>query len=182
VAAILITQKKIMYTEEAFLQSAIKKFKAQKTLGEKTFEQLADKDFLFKPSKESNSIAIIVQHIHGNMMSRWTNFLTEDGEKLWRKRDKEFEDVLTTKQDVMNAWNEGWACVFNALESLKDDDVIKTITIRSEQMTVVDAIIRQIDHYGYHVGQIVYIGKIIKDDDWQTLSIAKKKSKCLTEK
>src|SRR2546423_1408551 len=121
-----------MHTEEAFLQSAIKKFKAQKTLGEKAFEQLADEDFFFKPSKESNSIAIIVQHIYGNMMSRWTNFLTEDGEKLWRERDKEFEDILATKQDVMNAWNKGWACVFNALESLKDDDVIKTITIRSE--------------------------------------------------
>jgi uncharacterized protein DUF1572 len=165
-----------MHTEEEFLQSAIKKFKAQKTLGEKTFAQLDDKDFLFKPSNESNSIAVIVQHMSGNMLSRWTNFLTEDGEKVWRERDKEFEDVLTTKQDVLNAWNTGWQCVLETLESLRPNDMLKTITIRNEPLLVVDAIIRQIDHYGYHVGQIVYVGKIIKDDNWQTLSIAKNKS------
>jgi endonuclease III-like uncharacterized protein len=165
-----------MQLEQTFLESAIKKFKFQKTLGEKTFAQLEDKDVLFKPSGESNSIAVIVQHLYGNMLSRWTNFLTEDGEKNWRKRDAEFEDMLQTKQGVLNAWNTGWACVLNALESLQPEDLIKTITIRSEPLVVVDAIIRQIDHYGYHVGQIVYIGKIIKNADWQTLSIAKKKS------
>ncbi|HEY2728196.1 MAG TPA: DUF1572 family protein, partial [Parafilimonas sp.] len=156
--------------------SAIKKFNAQKALAEKAFAQLNDEDFFYKPSKESNSIAVIVQHMSGNMLSRWTNFLTEDGEKVWRKRDKEFEDVLATKQDVLNVWNEGWQCVFNALESLSVGDVMKTITIRSEQMTVVDAVIRQIDHYGYHVGQIVYIGRIIKDEAWNSLSIPKNKS------
>jgi endonuclease III-like uncharacterized protein len=165
-----------MHTKEAFLQSAIKKFKAQKTLGEKTFAQLDDKDFLFKPSNESNSIAVIVQHMSGNMLSRWTNFLTEDGEKIWRERDKEFEEVLTTKQDVLNAWNTGWQCVLETLESLRPNDILKTIMIRNEPLLVVDAIIRQIDHYGYHVGQIVYVGKIIKDDNWQTLSIPKNKS------
>jgi endonuclease III-like uncharacterized protein len=165
-----------MHTKEAFLQSAIKKFKAQKTLGEKTFAQLDDKDFLFKPSNESNSIAVIVQHMSGNMLSRWTNFLTEDGEKVWRERDKEFEEVLTTKQDVLNAWNTGWQCVLETLESLRPNDILKTIMIRNEPLLVVDAIIRQIDHYGYHVGQIVYVGKIIKDDNWQTLSIPKNKS------
>jgi Protein of unknown function (DUF1572) len=162
--------------EKTFLESAIKKFRSQKTLGEKTFAQLDDKDFLFKPSAESNSIAIIIQHMYGNMLSRWTNFLSEDGEKSWRKRDAEFEDVLQTKQDVLNTWNAGWDCVLNTLQSLKPEDLVKAITIRSEAMSVVDAIIRQVDHYGYHVGQIVYIGKIIKDADWQTLSIAKKKS------
>lgn len=162
--------------EQTFLESAVKKFKFQKALGEKTFAQLEDKDVLFKPSGESNSIAVIVQHMYGNMLSRWTNFLTEDGEKSWRNRDAEFEDMLQTKQGVQNAWNTGWACVLNTMESLQSEDLIKTITIRSEPLIVVDAIIRQIDHYGYHVGQIVYIGKIIKDADWQTLSIAKKKS------
>ena len=171
----------IMKTEEAFLQSAIKKFKAQKLLGEKTFAQLDDKDFLFKPSKESNSIAVIVQHIYGNMLSRWTNFLNEDGEKTWRERDKEFEDILTTKEDVLNAWEKGWQCVFNALESLLPDDIMKTITIRSEPLLVVDAIVRQLDHYGSHVGQIIYIGKLIKNEDWQTLSIAKNKSNAYNE-
>lgn len=164
-----------MNIEEAFLQSAIKKFNSQKTLGEKTFAQLEDEDFLFKPSYESNSIAVIVQHVSGNMLSRWTNFLTEDGEKTWRKRDEEFEDILKTKQDVLNAWNISWDCALTTLENLKPEDLLKTITIRSEPLLVVDAIIRQLDHYGYHVGQIVFLGKMIKDDTWQTLSIAKKK-------
>jgi len=165
-----------MNTEQAFLQSAIKKFNAQKALGEKTFAQLSEKDFVFKPSEESNSIALIVQHMQGNMLSRWTNFLTEDGEKPWRERDKEFEDILSSKEDIINAWNKGWACVLDTLQSLRSEDLLKTITIRSEPLSVIDAIIRQIDHYGYHVGQIVYIAKIIKDADWQTLSIAKNKS------
>ena len=166
-----------MNTEEAFLQSAIKKFSTQKSLGEKTFAQLEEKDLFFKPSKESNSIAVIVQHMSGNMLSRWTNFLTEDGEKPWRERDKEFEDVLTTKDAMINAWNEGWRRVLNTLELLQPEDMMKTITIRSEPLFVVDAILRQIDHYGYHVGQIVYIGRLIKDEGWQSLSIPKNKSK-----
>ncbi|MBV9960898.1 MAG: DUF1572 family protein [Parafilimonas sp.] len=165
-----------MKTGEAFLQCAIKRFKLQKQLAEKAFDQLNDADFLFKPSKESNSIAVIVQHMSGNMLSRWTNFLTEDGEKVWRERDKEFEDMQTTKQDVLSAWSKGWQCVFNALEILKDKDVMNMITIRGERMTVIDAVIRQIEHYGYHVGQIVYIGRIIKDEDWNSLSIPKNKS------
>ena len=115
--------------------------------------------------------------MYGNMLSRWTNFLTEDGEKSWRKRDAEFEDVLQTKEGVINAWNAGWDCVLNTLESLQPEDVMKTITIRNEPLLVVDAIIRQVDHYGYHVGQIVYIGRIIKDKSWQSLSIPKNKSK-----
>src|SRR5205809_3555540 len=166
-----------MKTEEAFLRSVIKKFKFQKQLGEKTFAQLDEKDLFFKPSKESNSIAVIVQHMNGNMLSRWTNFLTEDGEKNWRERDEEFEDVLTTKDAVLNAWNKGWRCVFDAVEGLQPDDVMKTITIRSQDLLVVDAIVRQLDHYGYHIGQIVYIGRMIKDEGWQSLSIPKNKSK-----
>ena len=166
----------IMNIEQTFLESSIKKFRSQKALGEKTFAQLNDADFLFKPSSESNSIAIIVQHLYGNMLSRWTNFLREDGEKSWRNRDAEFEESLKTKEGVLNAWNSGWACVLNTLEKLKPEDVLKTITIRSQPLLVIDAIIRQIDHYGYHVGQIVYIGRMIKDTAWQSLSIPKNKS------
>jgi endonuclease III-like uncharacterized protein len=114
--------------------------------------------------------------MYGNMLSRWTNFLTEDGEKNWRNRDAEFEEVLKTKEGVLNAWNTGWACVLNTLENLQPEDVMKTITIRSEPLLVVDAIIRQIDHYGYHVGQIVFMGKMMKDAKWQSLSIPKNKS------
>lgn len=170
-----------MKTEEAFLQSAIRKFNGQKSLGEKTFAQLDEKDLFFKPSKESNSIAVIVQHMNGNMLSRWTNFLTEDGEKPWRERDQEFEEVLTTKEEVLNAWNKGWRRVLDTLAMLQPDDVLKTIMIRSEQMFVVDAVVRQLDHYGYHVGQIVYIGRMIKDGAWQSLSIPKNKSKAFNE-
>ena len=166
-----------MNTEEIFLQSAIKKFRFQKQLGEKSFAQLDEKELFFKPSKESNSIAVIVQHMSGNMLSRWTNFLTEDGEKSWRDRDKEFEEVLTTKEEILNAWDKGWQCVLNTLESLQPGDMTKSITIRSESMPVVDAIVRQLDHYGYHIGQIVYIGRLIKDEGWQSLSIPKNKSK-----
>ena len=165
-----------MHTEDTFLQSSINKFKFQKNLGDKTFAQLEDKDFFLKPSAESNSIAIIVHHMTGNMLSRWTNFLTEDGEKLWRDRDKEFEDVFETREQVIDAWNKGWSCVFDAMESLKPDDVQRTILIRREPMTVIDAVIRQIDHYGYHIGQIVLIGKMVKDNSWATLSIPKGRS------
>ena len=170
-----------MNIEEAFLQSAIKKFKAQKLIGDKTFAQLDEKDFFFKPSAESNSIAVIVQHVSGNMLSRWTNFLTEDGEKPWRERDVEFENTLSTKEDVLNAWNKGWAFVLWALVNLKPEDVMKTITIRSEPHLVIDAVIRQIDHYGGHTAQIVYIGKLIKNETWQSLSIPKNKSKAFNE-
>jgi hypothetical protein len=164
-----------MTIEEAFLQSAIKKFKAQKLLGDKAFAQLDEKDLFFKPSKESNSIAVIVQHVSGNMFSRWTNFLIEDGEKIWRDRDAEFEDVLSTKEEVLNGWNKGWHCVLSTVENLKPVDLLKTITIRNEPLLVVDAIVRQLDHYGGHVGQIIYIGKLIKDENWQSLSIPKNK-------
>jgi Protein of unknown function (DUF1572) len=165
----------VMNTEEVLLQAAVKKFKTQKALGEKAFAQLGDDDLFFKPSKESNSIAVIVQHMSGNMLSRWTNFLTEDGEKPWRERDREFEDILATKEDAINTWNKGWQCVFDALESLQPGDLLKTVTIRGEPLSVVDAIVRQVDHYGYHVGQIVYIGRMIKDESWQSLSIPKNK-------
>ena len=164
-----------MNIEDVLLQAAVKKFKAQKLLGEKTFAQLNDEDLFFKPSKESNSIAVIVQHMSVNMLSRLTNFLTEDGEKPWRERDREFEDVLLTKEDVINTWNKGWQCVFDALESLQAGAVLKTVSIREESLSVVDAIVRQLDHYGYHVGQIVYIGRMIKDESWQSLSIPKKR-------
>lgn len=166
-----------MNTERIFLDACIKKFKHQKKLGDKTFEQLDEAGFLFKPSPDSNNIAIIVQHMYGNMMSRWTNFLTEDGEKEWRKRDEEFEDAVSSKDALIDMWENGWKLVFDTLQALQESDVAATVLIRKEPLSVCDAIIRQIDHYGYHVGQIVQLGKIVKDKDWSTLSIAKGKSK-----
>jgi len=156
-----------------YLEVTIKRFKEYKALGDRTFLQLNDEEMHFQPNDASNSIAIIIQHMHGNMLSRWTNFLTEDGEKEWRKRDDEFEIHHYSKQQLIDIWEEGWKVLFGALESLKEDDLMNTITIRSQPLIVVDAINRQIAHYSYHVGQIVYIGRWIKNDDWKNLSIPK---------
>jgi len=167
--------------ETGFLKDTIKRLRYYKDLGDKTFEQLEEKDFFFQASAESNSIAVIVQHLHGNMMSRFTNFLTEDGEKNWRKRDAEFEAVNTGKEAVINLWNEGWLCVLNTINNLQPQDLLKTIYIRTEPLFVYDAILRQLAHYPHHVGQIVFIGKLIKDKNWQTLSIAKGESNQFNE-
>jgi len=156
-----------------FLQSVIKRLGYYKELGDKTFAQLNDKDFHFQPNEESNSIAVIVQHMAGNMLSRWTDFLTSDGEKEWRNRDTEFEEQNLSKEQVIAFWERGWNCCLGALASLTEDDLLKTIHIRSEGLVVVDAINRQLAHYPYHVGQIIYIAKIIKNHDWQNLSIPK---------
>lgn len=159
-----------------FLITAIKRLKYYKQLGDNTFAQLEEKDFHYQPNEASNSIAVIVQHLHGNMLSRWTNFLTEDGEKPWRRRDDEFEVHAWSKQQLLGKWEEGWNCFLQSLQSLMDDDLAKTIYIRSEPLTVTDAINRQLAHYPYHVGQIVYIGRMIKDGQWRNLSIEKGKS------
>lgn len=165
-----------MNFETCFTTDLLKRLLYYKQLGDKTFSQLKEEDYFYKPSPESNSIAVIVQHIAGNMLSRFTNFLTEDGEKPWRNRDDEFEDVLKTAVDVRTRWEEGWHCVVQTIESLQPADLMKTIYIRTEALTVYDALLRQLAHYPYHTGQIVFIGKIIKDHAWQSLSIPKKQS------
>jgi len=159
----------------AFLESAIKTFLGYKALGEKTFAQLRDEDFYFIPNESSNSLALIIQHMHGNMMSRWTHFLLEDGEKAWRQRDEEFEPHSYPRAKLMELWEEGWSCTFAALNALKEEDLLKTIQIRGESITVIDAINRQLAHYPYHIGQIAYIGKMILDDQFISLTIPKKK-------
>jgi hypothetical protein len=136
----------------------------------------------FHPNDESNSIAVIIQHLHGNMLSRWTNFLTEDGEKEWRNRDDEFEVHSFTKQQLLEKWEQGWKVFLDTLNFLKEDDLNKTITIRTQPLTVVDAINRQLAHYSYHVGQIVYLGRWIKAGEWKNLSVPKKGSKEFNEK
>jgi len=162
-----------MNLEEGFLKDSIKRFKYYKDLGDKTFAQVDESAIFFQPSTESNSIAVIVQHMYGNMLSRWTNFLTEDGEKEWRKRDAEFEVMRCSKQDILSFWNDGWKCMFDTPESLQPSDLIKTVTIRTEPLTVYDAILRQLAHYPYHVGQIVYLGRLVKNNEWKSLSIPK---------
>ncbi|MEO8447602.1 MAG: DUF1572 family protein [bacterium] len=159
-----------------YLENCFKEFQGLKALGDRTFSQIKDEDFFWSPDEESNSIAIIVRHLKGNMLSRWTNFLTSDGEKESRKRDEEFEKLFyTDKDDVLAEWENGWKCVFEAVKSLKEDDLMKTITIRNIPLSVVEAINRQLTHYGYHVGQIVYIGKHLECANWKSLSIPKKK-------
>ncbi len=154
-----------------FLESAIKQFEYYKSLGEKTFNQLSDDKLFWQYNTESNSIAIIVNHLWGNMLSRWTDFLTTDGEKNWRNRDKEFENNIATKDELLTKWNEGWQCLSIALNSLKNEDLTKFIYIRNQGQTVVEAINRQLCHYSYHVGQIVFIGKMICNENWASLSI-----------
>lgn len=159
-----------------FLNSAIKRLSYYKELGDKTFAQLNDADFHYQPNDASNSIAVIIQHMAGNMLSRWTDFLTTDGEKNWRNRDTEFEAQQLSKQQLIELWNKGWQCFLGALQSLTADDLLKTIYIRSEGLLVVDAINRQLAHYPYHVGQIIYVAKIITNSNWQNLSVAKGQS------
>lgn len=156
-----------------YLQTVIKRLRYYKDLGDKTFEQLVEWDFHYQPNPESNSIAIIVQHIAGNMLSRWTNFLTEDGEKEWRHRDAEFEDQHKNREELIAYWEKGWECFLSAISSLKKKDLKKTIIIRGEKLTVVDAINRQLAHYPYHIGQIIYIAKAIKNVSWKNLSVPK---------
>jgi len=165
-----------MSTAKEFLSTAIRRLKYYKDLGDKSFEQLNEWDFHYRPNDESNSIAVIIQHMAGNMLSRWTNVLTEDGEKEWRKRDDEFAVHEYNKQQLLELWEKGWDCFLTTLESLKKKDLKKTVHIRKEPLSVIDAINRQLAHYPYHIGQIIYIAKIIKNTAWKNLSIPKGES------
>ncbi len=159
-----------------FLNSSIRRFRYYKDLGDKTFEQLNDWDFHYQPNAETNSIAIIIQHLAGNMLSRWTKFLKEDGEKEWRQRDDEFEVHEYSKTELIELWEKGWQCFFDSVTKLKKKDLKKKIHIRNEPLTVIDAINRQLAHYPYHIGQIIHIAKTIKSNSWQSLSIPKGES------
>lgn len=163
--------------ENSFLVSSIKQFKYYKSLGEKIFEQLDFNELQKEFAEDSNSICIIVKHMVGNMLSRWTNFLTEDGEKSWRYRDQEFEDNYQSKEELLNDWEKGWNCVFEAITPLTEDHLEQLVYIRNQGHTVTEAINRQLAHYAYHVGQIVFLGKLIKGKQWKSLSIPKGKSK-----
>ena len=154
----------------------LKRFQYYKELAEKTFDQVSEEHLFWKYNEESNSIATLVKHLSGNMQSRWTNFLTEDGEKSWRKRDSEFENDIQSKAEMMEIWTKGWQVLLKALNQITEENWNDTIFIRGEKYTVLDAVLRQLAHYPYHIGQIIYIGKMVKDADWKTLSIAKNQS------
>jgi hypothetical protein len=145
-------------------------------LGEKTFAQLPDDKLFWQYNEDSNSIATIVKHLRGNMLSRWTDFLTTDGEKESRNRDAEFENDITTRKELLEKWNAGWECFFHALNGLTEADLEKEIYIRNQGHSVMEAINRQLAHYPYHIGQIVFIGKMAAEN-WSSLSIPKGNSK-----
>ena len=160
-----------------YLDEAHRQMRGHKRLAEGAMAQLKDEELFIKLDPESNSIALIVKHMSGNMRSRFTEFLTTDGEKPDRHRDQEFELNSTTKRaDLTIWWEEGWARVFTAIESLKPEDLIRTVTIRGEPHTVLQAINRQIAHYAYHTGQIVFLAKHFRSSKWRTLSIPRGKS------
>lgn len=160
-----------------YLQSAQKQFQYYKLLGDKTISQLSDEDLFWQYNADSNSIAIIVKHLWGNMLSRWTDFLTTDGEKEWRKRDAEFEADFNNREELLAKWEEGWKCLFTALESINETNFEQLIYIRNQGHTITEALNRQMMHYAYHVGQMVYLGKMLKEEEWQSLSIPKGGSK-----
>jgi hypothetical protein len=160
-----------------YLDDAITTFRAYKKLAEKALDQVRDEEYFIKLDEESNSIAVIMRHLAGNMLSRWTDFLTTDGEKPERGRDGEFViELQTSKSDVMNYWDKGWQRTFETLEVLQPEDLLRTVMIRGETHTVVQAINRQLAHYPYHIGQIVFLAKHFRLSDWKSLSIPKNKS------
>lgn len=165
-----------MEATESYLESVKKQFLYYKMLGEKSIEQLEPQQLFVSVNEDTNSIATIIKHISGNMLSRWTDFLTSDGEKEWRNRDAEFENDLQSKEEVLDAWNKGWDCFLDALNGLKTEQLSDIIYIRNEGHTVIEAINRQLAHYPYHVGQIVFYAKQLKNGDWDSLSIPKNKS------
>ncbi|GAB3027288.1 DUF1572 family protein [Niabella terrae] len=159
-----------------FLNSAMAQFRNYKSLADRCFLQLQEADFGYRPNEACNCLATIITHLHGNMISRWTDFLTEDGEKIWRDRDQEFIDTSLSKVRLLELWEEGWQTVFDALEGLRPGDLDKIVYIRAQPLTVLEAIHRQMTHYASHVGQIIYISKMRASGNWKPLTIAVGKS------
>jgi Protein of unknown function (DUF1572) len=160
----------------SYLQDSRTLFRYYKSLGEKAMAQATDEQLLAVLDPEMNSIAVIVKHMAGNMLSRWTDFLTSDGEKPSRNRDAEFEDPPASREALLRLWEEGWQCLFQALDSLTEQDLSRTVTIRGEAHSVLQAINRQVAHYSYHVGQIVLLAKHFRSDQWQSLSVPRRQS------
>lgn len=159
-----------------YLDSARKQFQYYKTLGDRTMGQLTDDQLFWQYNPESNSIAIIVKHLWGNMLSRWTDFLTADGEKEWRQREAEFDADVKDRKELQQKWEAGWQCLFTALDTVDEENFDTIIYIRNMGHTMVEAINRQLAHYAYHVGQMVYLGRMLKGTAWESLSIPRGES------
>lgn len=159
-----------------YRDDALRSFRNCKKLAERAIAQASDEEFFRQLDPEANSIAVIVKHIAGNLHSRWRDFLTTDGEKPDRDRDTEFEMIGDTRESLMTFWETGWQTLFDSLESLTEDDFARTVTIRGEPHTVVEAVNRQLTHYSYHIGQIVFLAKHLRSTQWQTLSVPRNRS------
>lgn len=159
-----------------YLRSVKKRFTDAKQIAERAIAQLSDEQLFWTPNAETNSIAVIIKHMSGNMISRWTDFFDTDGEKPSRNRDGEFiMEETVSRSDLLAVWEKGWECFLGTLASFTQDDLLRTIYIRKEPHSVIDAIERQMYHYSYHVGQIVYVAKLLRDDQWQSLTIPRKR-------
>ena len=165
-----------MENNTIYLESVKKQMLYYKTIAEKAMNQLEDEQLFFAANEDTNSISTIIKHMAGNMLSRWTDFLTTDGEKEWRNRDSEFENGSETREELMALWEKGWDCFFNAINALQPEQLAQIIYIRNEGQTAMDAINRQLAHYPYHIGQIVFYAKMLKKSEWTSLSIPKNKS------
>ncbi|MCC5937281.1 MAG: DUF1572 family protein [Lunatimonas sp.] len=165
-----------MSTTGTYLESTIQLFRDYKAMGEKAMSQIPSEKLFYQFNEDSNSVAMLVNHLNGNMLSRWTDFLQSNGEKPWRERDAEFEPFLDSEAKMWEKWEEGWACFFAAVEPLQEADLVKIVRIGHKDHTVVDAISRQLAHYAAHIGQIVYLAKILSETPWQSLSVPKGKS------
>lgn len=167
---------------KSYLPSTIKQYKYYKSVGERAMRQVPEDKLFLMHNEDSNSIAVIVKHLWGNMLSRFTDFMTSDGEKEWRERDAEFENDIQTADELWEKWEAGWKVVFEALEPLTDNDLEKLVYIRNQGHTVIEALNRQMAHYAYHVGQIVFLAKMLAEQPWESLSIPKGESKSFNAK
>ena len=167
---------------EHYIENALEEFRGMKALADKAVAQVSDEEFFRAIDPESNSIAVIMKHMSGNMRSRWTDFLNSDGEKPDRRRDTEFELDSEDRRAIEGRWEEGWQLVFGAVEPLRGEDLLRTVTIRREPHTIVEAVNRQLTHYGEHVGQIIFLAKHLKSSAWKTLSIPRGQSEVFNKK
>ena len=158
------------------LQGITKQFEYYRMIAEKAISRLSEEELNLKISTESNSVAMLMRHLTGNLLSRFTDFFTEDGEKSWRNRDEEFADGTYEKIALITEWNKAWEVLFQTLKGIDTTNIEQSVKIRNQEHTIAEAIYRQLSHYPYHIGQIVFIGKLIRNQDWQSLTIAKNKS------
>ena len=164
-----------------YIENTIQLFEYYKHLGDRSLDQIPDEKLNWQPNEESNSMAMIVKHMAGNMLSRWTDFRTSDGEKTWRNREAEFDNDLKTRAEIIAYWNKGWTVLFEALRPIADEELDQMVYIRNQGHTIVEAANRQLGHYAYHVGQMVFLAKMIQNTDWESLSIPKGKSKAYND-